>query len=172
MNYRKLYEDKFGIKIPKNYDIHHIDADRNNNEIENLIMLPSKLHRALHKHIGLLSKTHIRVLVNWYKKKGIFYSPYFLGRELRDKVDTMNISTKTKKANKIRVEKDRKNYTDYAKKYNKKTNKLIDSLYEDNGIKINFISDWMPDKNKINYKLALNEIKLKDVRDNIIENLK
>ena len=30
----------------------------------------------------------------------------------------------------------------------------------------------MPDDNKINYKLALNEIKLKDIRENIIENIK
>ena len=59
-----------------------------------------------------------------------------------------------------------RNYTDYAKKYNKKTNKLIDSLYEDNGIKINFISNWIPDDNIINYKEALKQNKEIDLRHN------
>lgn len=48
MNYRKLYAKHYGIKIPPEYDIHHIDFDRNNNNIENLLLLPKKLHRKLH----------------------------------------------------------------------------------------------------------------------------
>ena len=39
--------------------------------------------------------------------------------------------------------------------YNIKTNKLIDSLYQDNGMKINFISDWMPKDNMIDYNSVL-----------------
>ena len=58
MNYRTFYEKHYKLKIPKNWEIHHIDADRKNNNINNLIMLPKKLHRALHKHIGLLSKNN------------------------------------------------------------------------------------------------------------------
>lgn len=48
MNYRKLYEKHYGIKIPPEYDIHHIDFNRNNNDIKNLILLPKSLHRKLH----------------------------------------------------------------------------------------------------------------------------
>lgn len=155
MNYRIFYEKHYKLKIPKNWEIHHIDADRKNNNINNLIMLPKKLHRALHKHIGLLSKKHLKILRRWYKNKGMYYGSYFLARELRDKVDTMNISLKTKKTNKIIVKKNRKDYLGYAKKYNIKTNKLIDSLYQDNGIKINFISDWMPKDNMIDYNSVL-----------------
>jgi len=34
-NYRKIYEQHHGIKIPKGYHIHHIDGNHNNNEILN-----------------------------------------------------------------------------------------------------------------------------------------
>lgn len=49
VNYRKLYENFFGITIPAEYDIHHIDFCRDNNEIDNLILLPHYLHQALHQ---------------------------------------------------------------------------------------------------------------------------
>lgn len=48
-SYRKLYENFFGITIPAEYDIHHIDFCRDNNQIENLILLPHNLHQFLHK---------------------------------------------------------------------------------------------------------------------------
>lgn len=47
-NYRKLYENKLHIKIPKTYEIHHIDFDRKNNNIMNLVALPKKLHNKYH----------------------------------------------------------------------------------------------------------------------------
>lgn len=49
MNYRRLYEKHYGIKIPPEYDVHHIDFNHDNDEIENLILLPKKLHQRLHK---------------------------------------------------------------------------------------------------------------------------
>lgn len=48
MNYRKYYEDKCNIKIPKDFEIHHIDGNRNNNNIKNLVMLPKELHQEYH----------------------------------------------------------------------------------------------------------------------------
>jgi len=52
MNYRKIWESHHG-KIPfdsegRVYDIHHIDGDRNNNEIINLICLSLEDHYKLH----------------------------------------------------------------------------------------------------------------------------
>lgn len=52
MNYRKLWEDVHG-KIPKDengrtYDIHHIDGNRKNNSIENLICLSIEDHYKVH----------------------------------------------------------------------------------------------------------------------------
>ncbi len=32
-NYCRFYEKYFGIIIPKGFDIHHLDGDRNNNDI-------------------------------------------------------------------------------------------------------------------------------------------
>lgn len=52
-NYRKIYEAKCNIKIPKGYEIHHIDFNRENNDISNLVMLPKKLHQEYHNKLRL-----------------------------------------------------------------------------------------------------------------------
>lgn len=49
MNYRKLYAETFGIKIPSNYDVHHLDFDHSNNDLSNLVLLPRALHNKIHK---------------------------------------------------------------------------------------------------------------------------
>lgn len=48
MNYRKKFEQHYGIKLSKEYEVHHIDLDRNNNDISNLLILPKKLHKEYH----------------------------------------------------------------------------------------------------------------------------
>ena len=47
-NYRKYYEAQTGVKIPDGFHIHHIDHDRDNNTIENLVALPEELHTKYH----------------------------------------------------------------------------------------------------------------------------
>jgi hypothetical protein len=52
MNYRKLYENFYG-EIPKDsfgrtFDIHHIDGNRKNNSIDNLICLSIEDHYKIH----------------------------------------------------------------------------------------------------------------------------
>lgn len=42
-----LIEQKYG-KIPEGYEIHHKDGDKLNNNIDNLELLPKKLHKQLH----------------------------------------------------------------------------------------------------------------------------
>ena len=54
--YRKIYEDHYG-KIPKDvngvsYDIHHIDGDYTNNDINNLIAISIKEHYEIHFQQG------------------------------------------------------------------------------------------------------------------------
>lgn len=44
-NYRKYYKDYYGIDFGKEFDIHHIDINRENNEINNLILLPKRFLR-------------------------------------------------------------------------------------------------------------------------------
>jgi hypothetical protein len=63
MNYRKLWENVYG-KIPKDYlgrtfDIHHIDGNRKNNSIENLICLSLEDHYKI--HLNQFEKTDVRL---------------------------------------------------------------------------------------------------------------
>ena len=48
MNYRKIYELHHGEIKPGNH-IHHIDGDRNNNNIDNLISVSRSMHYEFHK---------------------------------------------------------------------------------------------------------------------------
>lgn len=50
-DYRKLYKKHYDIEFGPEYVIHHIDENRDNNEIENLILLPSSLHSRFHEAI-------------------------------------------------------------------------------------------------------------------------
>lgn len=47
-NYRKFYKKYYGIEFGKEFDVHHIDGDRDNNAISNLILLPKALHAKYH----------------------------------------------------------------------------------------------------------------------------
>ena len=47
-NYREKYKRYYNIKFDKNYVVHHIDGNRENNAISNLVLLPSKLHAKYH----------------------------------------------------------------------------------------------------------------------------
>lgn len=46
--YRAKYKRYFGINFGKNYVIHHIDGNHSNDDIDNLVLLPSKLHSKYH----------------------------------------------------------------------------------------------------------------------------
>lgn len=46
--HREIYAALHG-PIPKRYDIHHIDGDKENNSISNLACIPSSVHRAMHQ---------------------------------------------------------------------------------------------------------------------------
>lgn len=49
-DYRKLYKEYYGIEFGKEFAIHHIDGNRNNNEISNLLLLPLSLHSKYHAY--------------------------------------------------------------------------------------------------------------------------
>lgn len=53
-NYRLKYKRYYGIEFSSGYDVHHIDFDRTNNDISNLILLPKELHAKYHMLIGEL----------------------------------------------------------------------------------------------------------------------
>lgn len=65
INYRKLYEQKKG-KIPYKWDVHHIDFNHNNNELNNLIAVPSMVHMVIHQS-GYMPRDEIENLIQIYE---------------------------------------------------------------------------------------------------------
>ena len=54
MNYRKIYEMETKTKVPVSFDIQHLDFNRENNNISNLVALPCDLHSKFHKTYNAL----------------------------------------------------------------------------------------------------------------------
>jgi hypothetical protein len=65
INYRKLYENNIG-KIPKNWEIHHIDFNHDNNNLDNLIAVPSMVHMVIHQS-GFIPRDEIENLIQIYE---------------------------------------------------------------------------------------------------------
>ena len=42
-NYRQLYKNRYGIDFGAEMAVHHIDFDRSNNDIDNLLLMPKGL---------------------------------------------------------------------------------------------------------------------------------
>ena len=63
--YRSLYIDEHGL-IPEDWEIHHIDYNHNNNDIQNLIAVPKIVHVTIHK-CGLCSRDEIERMIEIYK---------------------------------------------------------------------------------------------------------
>lgn len=53
-DYRKKYKRFYDIDFDRDFAIHHIDFDRNNNEIENLLLLPRGLHNKYHSSLSAI----------------------------------------------------------------------------------------------------------------------
>lgn len=75
-NYRKFYEEIIGYKIPKGFDIHHLDYDNNNNKFDNLLMLPKKLHNKFHKLLPLIKGTKLSIKITSHLEPGSLYNSY------------------------------------------------------------------------------------------------
>ena len=48
MKYRNYYKKFFEIQFDNSFDVHHINGNREDNDIDNLLLLPKMLHRKLH----------------------------------------------------------------------------------------------------------------------------
>lgn len=55
-NARAKYKRFYGIDFGDEYDIHHIDLDKSNNDIENLLLLPKELHKEYHRALKQLAE--------------------------------------------------------------------------------------------------------------------
>lgn len=47
-NYRQFYKEYYRVEFSDKFDIHHIDMNRDNNMIQNLILLPRIVHSNYH----------------------------------------------------------------------------------------------------------------------------
>lgn len=71
-HYRDIYKEKYGT-IPHNHDIHHINGNIKDNNIDNLIALPHTFHFKMHdyfyrKKLSLPSRQLIIAMLAQYKK--------------------------------------------------------------------------------------------------------
>lgn len=54
-NYRTIYKRYYEIDFDKSYVVHHIDFNRENNDISNLVLLPKELHEKYHTIINSIT---------------------------------------------------------------------------------------------------------------------
>jgi len=65
IDYRKLYEQNIE-KIPAKWEVHHIDFNHNNNNLKNLIAVPSMVHMIIHQ-TGFIPRDEIENLIQIYE---------------------------------------------------------------------------------------------------------
>lgn len=103
MDYRKLYEKTFGIKIPRDYDIHHIDGDHNNDSLDNLLLLPRDLHAELHH-----AEDMFRRMMEVGNLKDFHSMPAHINvtilEDLADAIDQVSVWMKAKDIEEARIE--------------------------------------------------------------------
>tara|TARA_R110002050_G_scaffold267504_1_gene409202 strand:- start:86 stop:454 length:369 start_codon:yes stop_codon:yes gene_type:complete len=102
-DYRKLYTKETGKSIPNGYEIHHVDANRENNKMENLIALPINFHKTLHLHIGLLPKETLEELLNLYNKTNKNFTTQALVNWIFIRLKKINVSKEIMRRNKIHI---------------------------------------------------------------------
>lgn len=65
MEYRELFKQYYKIDFDSNWEIHHIDLNHQNDNINNLMLLPSKLHKEYHNIIwelqGIADGEYIKI---------------------------------------------------------------------------------------------------------------
>jgi ribosomal protein L37AE/L43A len=74
--YRRLWEKLNGKTIPEDYHIHHLDNDKTNNDIKNLVCVSPEEHFEIHKKN-----------FEMYGNKRDYFSMTYLQRYLKDKQD-------------------------------------------------------------------------------------
>lgn len=57
MNYREKYKRHYNIAFGPEYEVHHIDLNHKNDDIENLVLLPTLLH---HRYHFALDELHLQ----------------------------------------------------------------------------------------------------------------
>ena len=116
--HRKIYY-KHHNKIPNpRCDVHHIDGNHYNNNIDNLIEMPRQLHQALHNYIGLLPRKHILLLLKWFvRKQKNKFSKAWLELNIKKQVSKFKLSNEVVKRNREYLIKKEENYKRYISRF-------------------------------------------------------
>lgn len=75
--HRYVVEQSIGRKLKKSEHIHHIDGDKSNNDLSNLLLLTSYQHAKLNHFIGLLNELSSVEKIEIFKTLKLRYSEYF-----------------------------------------------------------------------------------------------
>ena len=116
--HRRIYYKHHDITPNPKCDIHHIDRNRDNNDINNLIEMPRQLHQAMHNYIGLLPRENIVVLLKWFKGiEKIEFSKAWLEFSIKKQVSKFKLSNDVIKSNKELLLNKEINYQQYINKF-------------------------------------------------------
>lgn len=74
-DYRLKYKRYYDIDFDDDYVVHHIDEDRTNNDISNLVLLPKKLHSKYHFQKSIIES---QSLVTTITGNGLHGQSYYL----------------------------------------------------------------------------------------------
>ena len=81
-NYREKYKRHYNIDFGSEYVVHHIDENKQNNDISNLLLLPRELHNKYHlcKNIVTSSNPPLEIVEsgNHEQKYYITYLSHFI----------------------------------------------------------------------------------------------
>ena len=73
MNYRKFYEEQI-CDVPNEFQVHHIDGDKENNDISNLLMLPQELHAEYHRLKNVVESQKLELKIKGSLENGNRYN--------------------------------------------------------------------------------------------------
>lgn len=77
-DYREFYKRYYNIDfVGKEFEVHHIDFDRENNDIKNLILLPKKLHERYHELLpyvqSLIDDKAVKTIIEMNNGQTLYY---------------------------------------------------------------------------------------------------
>lgn len=85
-NYRLKYKRHYGIDFGREYAVHHIDGNRENNDIKNLLLLPTKLHSKYHFLKQIVEAGSVPTIITG---NGLHSQQYYL-TNLENFLETLN----------------------------------------------------------------------------------
>lgn len=139
--HRLIYEDYYNIKIPDDYDIHHIDENKSNNDIDNLVLMTHEEHTILHK--SNLDYRVIKKGVNEYGEQlYALYSP--TGEKLRTSTNEAKLLKSLERRKKAEANKkeNAKHQLAFEKYYEMGDNRSLKKLAEELDYKYTTVMKW------------------------------